>query len=117
MSRSHPVLVLFVAVVLGLSIVVPAEDVPGTADDESESLPYASTAMFSIALPSAIVPVPVGGLLVGRSRLGSSRRLGTLRFEQGRGEFATPPPPRNFDLEAGARARSCSLVFGHASTL
>jgi hypothetical protein len=85
MSRSRPLLVLLIAVVLGLSSVVPAEDAPETAYDESESLPYASTAMFSIAVPSAIVPVPVGRLLVALSRLGSLRRLGALRFEQVRG--------------------------------
>jgi hypothetical protein len=39
----------------------------------------------AITLPRAIVPLPVGRLLVALYRLGSLRRLGTLRFEQGRG--------------------------------
>jgi len=85
MTNSRLVFVLFVAVVLGLSSVVPTEDVPETAYDESESLPYAGTPIFSFAVPGAVVPVLVARRLVALSRLGSLRNLCTLRFEQGRG--------------------------------
>jgi hypothetical protein len=85
MTKPRPVFLLCVAVVLGLSSVVPAEDLPETAYDESESLPYTSAPVFSTAVPSAVVPVPVRRLLVARSGLGSLRNLCTLRFEQGRG--------------------------------
>jgi hypothetical protein len=40
--------VLLVALVLGLSSAIPAKDVPETPYDESESLPYDSTPLFSI---------------------------------------------------------------------
>lgn len=45
--------VLLVAIVLGLSFAVLQEDVPETAFDESEGLPYESTPLFSILVPQA----------------------------------------------------------------
>ena len=49
MRRRCSILVLFVLLVFGASVVVPAEDVPETAYDESEALPYESVPLFSIA--------------------------------------------------------------------
>jgi hypothetical protein len=43
--------VLLLLLVFGVSVVLPAEDVPETPYDESEVLPYAGTPLFSIALP------------------------------------------------------------------
>ena len=40
-------LVLFLAVVLPLSSAIPAEDMPETAYDESEEIPYERTSFFS----------------------------------------------------------------------
>lgn len=37
--------------ILGLSVAVPAEDVPETAFDESESPPYEGTPVFAIVVP------------------------------------------------------------------
>jgi len=51
MTKSHPALVLLTSVVKGLSVAVPAADVRETAHDESESLPYENTSVFSIAVP------------------------------------------------------------------
>jgi len=47
MSRSRSVLVLFLVLVFGLSFTVPAEDIPETPYDESETLPCESTPVFS----------------------------------------------------------------------
>ena len=58
MTKSRPALVLLIAVVLGVSVAVPAEDVPETAYDESESLPYESTSVFSSAVPKAVAQAP-----------------------------------------------------------
>ena len=58
MSKSRSVLVLLIAVVLAMSVAVPAEDVPETAYDESEALPYESTSVFSIAVRKAVAPAP-----------------------------------------------------------
>ena len=70
MTKSRPALVLLIAVVLGLSVAVPAEDVPETAYDESESLPYESTSVFSIAVPKAVAQAPAVRNRVPLLRLG-----------------------------------------------
>jgi len=51
MRKPRSVLVLLLLLVFGVSVVLPAEDVPETPYDESEALPYARTPLFSIALP------------------------------------------------------------------
>ena len=43
----HTCVVLFVLLVLGLSPALPAEDLPGTAYDESETQPYESSPSIS----------------------------------------------------------------------
>ena len=51
MRRPCFILILFVLLGFGLSLAVPAEDVPETAYDESEALPYESTPPVSILVP------------------------------------------------------------------
>jgi hypothetical protein len=50
MRRPCFILILFVLLGFGLSLAVPAEDVPETAYDESETLPYESTPPVSIVV-------------------------------------------------------------------
>lgn len=50
MRRSCFILILLVLLGFGLSLAVPAEDVPETVYDESETLPYESTASVSIVV-------------------------------------------------------------------
>jgi hypothetical protein len=45
--RARTCLIFFVLLVLGLSPVVPAEDLPNTAYDESETQPYESSPSIS----------------------------------------------------------------------
>jgi hypothetical protein len=47
MSNLRCVLVVLVAMVLALSFAVPVEDDPETTYDETETLPYESTPLFS----------------------------------------------------------------------
>jgi hypothetical protein len=47
------ILVLCVLLGFGVSLAVPAEDVPETAYDESEGLPYEDTPLFSIVVSRA----------------------------------------------------------------
>jgi len=51
MRKPRSVLVLLLLLVFGVSVVLPAEDLPETPYDESEALPYVGTLLFSIALP------------------------------------------------------------------
>ena len=51
MRRPCSILILCVLVGFGVSLAVPAEDVPETAYDESEGLPYEGTPLFSIVVP------------------------------------------------------------------
>jgi hypothetical protein len=50
MRRPCSILILFVLLGFGVSLAVPAEDVPETAYDESEILPYESTPPVSIVV-------------------------------------------------------------------
>ncbi len=45
--------VLLLTIVLGLFLTVPAEDIPETAFDESETPAYEGTPVFSIEVPQA----------------------------------------------------------------
>jgi len=58
-SRWRSVLVLSLVLVLGLSFAVPAEDIPETAYDESETLPYESAPLFSLVQESVRAPESV----------------------------------------------------------
>ena len=51
MKRPCSIFVLLVLLVFGVSLAVPAEDVPETPYDESEALPYEGTPLFSIVAP------------------------------------------------------------------
>ena len=68
MTKSHPVLLLFIALVVSLSFAVPVEDVPETPYDESESLPYESAPVVCIAAPEAIMQAPAEPLRAPRFR-------------------------------------------------
>jgi len=59
------VLVLLLLLVFGVSVVLPAEDIPETPYDESEALPYAGTPLFSIALPQPSGRIAKGELTCG----------------------------------------------------
>ena len=51
MRRRCSIFVFCVLLGFGVSLAVPAEDVPETAYDESEALPYEGTPLFSIVVP------------------------------------------------------------------
>jgi len=58
MRGSHRGLVLFLMFVLGASLALPAEDIPDTSYDESESLPLELTPSFvADPLPTSTLPV------------------------------------------------------------
>ena|SRR5215469_6973503 len=88
--------VLFAALTLSLSFTVPAEDVPETAQDESESLPYETTPLFSGHLVEESAPaLPVAP--IGRSD--------------------SPPAPRHVVVRAelaGHRDRGSLPILNHS---
>ena len=65
-------LVLIVALVLGVSFTLPAEDVRETGYDESEALPYEGTPLFS-----SMVRQPSARILQLASKSGSPFQLGS----------------------------------------
>jgi len=67
MRRPHSIFVLFLLLVLGVSLVVPVEDVPETPYDESETLPYEGTPQSSIVVPESLA---MAALLTCASSLG-----------------------------------------------
>ena len=76
MAKARSVLVLLVALMLGLCLAVPAEDVPETAYDESDSLPFQGTLPFSVEIPNPFVEVlglkaPISLLRSASLRLGA----------------------------------------------
>ena len=58
MRRRSSILILCVLLGFGVSLAVPAEDVPETAYDESEALPYESTPVVSIKAPKTFGEAP-----------------------------------------------------------
>jgi hypothetical protein len=58
MKKPHSALVLLLLLGFGMSLAVPAQDLPDTAYDESETVPYESTPLFSIVLPLAAARTP-----------------------------------------------------------
>jgi len=50
-TRGRVVIVFLMIITLGLSLGLPAEDIPETAYDESEAPPYEAIPVFSIAVP------------------------------------------------------------------
>jgi hypothetical protein len=85
MRKFRSILVLCALLDFGVSLVVPAADVSETAFDESETLPYLTTSMYSIVVPKAIVAWPAVQALVPPNRLGSLRRLGEQSSDRGTG--------------------------------
>ena len=53
MRKPRSALVLVLLLGFGVSLAVPAEDVPETPYDESEAVPYESTPVFSITVTQA----------------------------------------------------------------
>lgn len=58
MTPLRSILVVFVALILSVCFALPAEDVPETVYDESESLPCESTPAVSILAAEISVEVP-----------------------------------------------------------
>ena len=54
MNGPRSVFILLAALVLGLSMALPQQDLPETAYDESESLPYEGTPLFTVSLPDCL---------------------------------------------------------------
>lgn len=53
MRKAWFAVILFVLLGFGVSLAVPAEDVPETPYDESETLPFEGAPLFSIVVPQA----------------------------------------------------------------
>lgn len=74
MTLSRAVLVLFVALALSASFAIPAEDVPETAYDESETLPAESAPTLANAGPDTAASAHVAQAQ-GRLRLAAESDL------------------------------------------
>ena len=83
MTRARSVLVLLIALVMGVFFAIPAEDLPETAYDESESLPYEGTPVVSIAGPEIVVEKPAMRPCASRSHLRSLRTADAQFLERG----------------------------------
>ena len=85
MSRSRSVLVLLIALVLGVFFAIPAEDLPETAYDESESLPYEGTPVICIAGPAIVAERPDVRQCAPQPRFRSVRTADTQLLQPGPG--------------------------------
>jgi hypothetical protein len=81
MRRPCCILVLFTLLAFGLSLAVPAEDVPETAYDESEGLSYEDTPVVSIPVLETVEQAPAVRPRASRFRLGSLRRPGAQHLD------------------------------------
>jgi hypothetical protein len=82
MVASRPAFIVIVALVLGASFAIPAEDVPETAYDESESLPCERTPVFSITVSESVAEAPAAQICRFRIRCNSLRGSGAKRLER-----------------------------------
>jgi len=80
MRKASSVLVLFVLLAFGVSLALPAEDVPETAYDESEVLPYECTPLFPSATPKAAAAAQT--VLTVASRCCSNPAAGCQRYQK-----------------------------------
>jgi hypothetical protein len=79
MAYLRSVFVLFVVLILSVSFAVPAEDVPETAYDESESPPCENTPVVSTAVPETFGEAST--VRPRASRLDSQRRHGAPHLD------------------------------------
>ena len=82
MTQSRSVLVVLAAFVLSLSFAVPAGDVAETSYDESESLPWESTPVVSIAAPKTVEEAPAVRAGVPQLLRTSQKRLSVRRSDR-----------------------------------
>ena len=85
MTKSRALLTVFLALVFGLSVAVPAEDIPETTYDESETLPYEGTPVFRIALSEAVVRGPGAWACTSLQGLAFFKTFSRLPREHGNG--------------------------------
>jgi len=62
MRRRSSILILFVLLGFCVPLAVPAEDLPETAYDESEGLPYQGTPLYSTVVPQASARIAMAEL-------------------------------------------------------
>lgn len=102
MRRPESILVLFVLLAFGASLAVPAEDIPETPYDESESVPYEVTSLVSIAVALVVARI-------------TQAVLGSLDHRLGAPSLFTPAHVRDTDAHRAAGARAslallCTLL-------
>lgn len=83
MRRPRSTLILFVLLILGLSLAVPAEDLMETAYDESESLPYQRALLISDLVPRATAATTQAVRSAGQGQFAGPFRIGALRINGG----------------------------------
>jgi hypothetical protein len=79
MRNPCSILILCVLLGFGMSVPVPAEDVPETAFDKSEGLPYEGITLFSIVMPVVAVRTTQAVLSSLHPRLGASSLFAPVR--------------------------------------
>ena len=81
MRKRHCAHVFFVLLVLGLSLMVPAEDQAETVFDESEAQPCASAELFSMAALATVAELSSLRPRASVLPVGSLRSLGAQRLD------------------------------------
>jgi hypothetical protein len=83
MKRPCSIFVLFVLLAFGVSLAVPAEDVPETAYDESEALPFEGTPLLSTIAPETVTAAVVTCASPPRFGFSGNRCQRRLDYQQG----------------------------------
>jgi hypothetical protein len=82
MRTLQSVFIVCALVLAVLSFALPTEVVPETAYDESESLPYETSALFSIAVPKDVSEPSADPAAASLPRVACLRRLGLGLLDQ-----------------------------------
>ena len=80
MKKVRFAFVLSLAIVLGLFLAVPVEDIPETAFDESETPAYEGTPLFAIEVPQTAAPEAQDMRNAAELRSGALSRLTSSRI-------------------------------------
>jgi hypothetical protein len=97
-TKSRFALVFLMLLSLGLGLSFPAEDIPETPYDESESVPYEVTPLFLIAKPSVAART-------------TQAPLSSLHLQLSAPSMFLPAPVPDTDASRSTHARSVLTLF------
>ncbi len=96
-TKRYFAIIFLMILTLGISLALPAEDIPETVYDESEAPPYEDSPLFSIPVPLVEFRSVQSGLTCVSFYVGSLPRSAECRLSNGTGLCLHPDSSTIFD--------------------